>query len=329
VNKIAVVVRDSTKRGVGCLAAALTGVLSAVLAVGLTPGLEPPRPVPPGSFSFAAMGDAPYGGLEELRFRLVLQDLDAHDLTTVISIGDIFWRPCTDEMYRHTLAQFNDLRHPVVYTPGDNEWFDCHEAGSGGYQPRERLGRLREIFFTQPLQSVGRRRLALASQAEFVENARWSERGVMFATVHLIGSGNGMWPFTSRTPVDDAASRQRTEAAAAWTRHAFSIASVAVAPAVVIALHGDPFDEEPKDREPFQPFLDTLSEEAGRFGRPVLIVHGDGHDYRIDRPLPLPNLSRLEVPGSPDVGWVRVTVTPGANAPFAFERRVIPWWKLW
>jgi hypothetical protein len=330
VNKIAVVVRRTTAKGaIGCTAVALIAVLSAVLTVVLTRGLDPPRPTPAGSFSFAAMGDAPYDALEELRFRLVLQDLDAHDLTTVISVGDIFWRPCTDEMYRHTLTQFNGLRHPVVYTPGDNEWFDCHEAGSGSYRPQERLRRLREIFFAQPGQSFGRRRIALASQVESAENVRWSERGVVFATVHLIGSGNGMWRFTSRTPGDDVASRQRTEAAAAWTRDTFSAATAAGAPALVIALHGDPFDEELKDREPFQPFLDTLRDEAGRFTRPVLIIHGDGHDYRIDRPLPLPNLSRLEVPGSPDVGWVRITVTPGAVAPFAFERRLIPRWRLW
>ena len=85
------------------------------------------------------MGDAPFSVLEEFRFRLVLRDLDAHDLTSVISVGDIFWRPCTDEMYQRARDRFNGLRHPVIYTPGDNEWFDCWEPGSGGYQPQERL----------------------------------------------------------------------------------------------------------------------------------------------------------------------------------------------
>ena len=49
----------------------------------------------------------------------------------------------------------------------------------------------------------------------------------------------------------------------------------------------------------------------------------------VDRPLGLANLTRLEVPGSPNVGWVRVTVTPNARDPFAFEPHVIPRWKLW
>ena len=78
-------------------------------------GLNPPTPNPPGSFSFGIMGDAPYFLTEEIRFRLVLQDLDAHDLTTVISVGDIFWRPCTDAMYQRARDQFNGLRHPVIW----------------------------------------------------------------------------------------------------------------------------------------------------------------------------------------------------------------------
>jgi len=61
----------------------------------------------------------------------------------------------------------------------------------------------------------------------------------------------------------------------------------------------------------------------------VLIAHGDHHRFQIDRQLGLANLTRLEVPGSPDVGWVRVTVTPNAREPFAFEPHVIPRWKFW
>ena len=33
-----------------------------------------------------------------------------------------------------------------------------------------------------------------------------------------------------------------------------------------------------------------------------------------------------EVPGSPDVGWVHIAVTPGADDLFRFEPRVVPSW---
>jgi hypothetical protein len=303
-------------------------VLVAVAAF-LARGLDPPTPNPPGSFSFAVMGDAPYSLPEELRFRLVLQDLDAHDLTTVISVGDIFWRPCDDAMYQRARDQFNGLRHPVIYTPGDNEWFDCWEPGSGGYEPQERLAKLRQIFYMTPAQSLGGKRIPLVSQPDFIENVRWTDHAFVFATVHLIGSANGRRPFPNRTEGDITAAKTRTDAAAAWLRETFSAARAANAPAVVIAMQGAPFDDEAKDREPFEPFLTTLREEAARFERPVLIAHGDYHNYTVDRQLGLANLMRLEVPGSPDVGWVRVAVTPSARDPFAFEPHVIPRWKFW
>jgi hypothetical protein len=313
-------------RRTGIVCVVVLGVLAFVF---LNRGLAPPNPNPPGSFSFAVMGDAPYDVLEEARFRLVLRDLDAHDLTSVISVGDIFWRPCDDPMYQRARDQFNGLRHPVIYTPGDNEWYDCWEAGSGGYEPQERLARLRQVFYTTPAQSLGGRKMPLASQADFIENVRWTDHSMVFATVHLIGSGNGRWPFPNRTEDDIAAAKKRTEAAAAWLRETFAAAQAANAPAVVIAMQGNVFDEEPKDREPFEPFQTVLRQEVARFERPVLIAHGDQHEYTVDRPLGLANLTRVEVPGSPSVGWVRVTVTPNAREPFAFEPRVIPRWKLW
>jgi hypothetical protein len=68
----------------------------------------------------------------------------------------------------------------------------------------------------------------------------------------------------------------------------------------------------------------------------VLLAHGDGHIYTVDHPLIrrttgrlLENLTRLQVPGSPQVGWVKVIVSPGADNPFAFEDHVVPRWKYW
>jgi hypothetical protein len=232
-------------------------------------------------------------------------------------------------MYWRTRDQFNGLRHPVIYTPGDNEWFDCWEPGSGGFMPQERLARLREIFFNPPTESLGGRRIPLASQPDLVENVRWTGNGIVFATVHLIGSANGMKPFPARTAVDDAAAKQRTEAAAAWIRETFSAAKASNASAVVIAMHGNLFDEEARFREPFQPCLIALQEEVEQFQRPVLVAHGDYHEFTVDRPLAMANLTRLEVPGSPDVGWVRVTVTPNARNPFTFAKHVVPRWKYW
>jgi hypothetical protein len=303
-------------------------------------------PVPAGAFAFAVLGDAPYNPWEDLQFRLVLRELDAHDLRSVVHVGDIFWRPCTAANYRRSLDWFNGLRHPVIYTPGDNEWFDCWEPGSGRFAPQDRLDRIRKIFFANPSRSLGGRQLTLVSQGgregsfpEFVENVRWLEGGFLFATVHLIGSWNGLRPFPDRPATEDAAVKRRTEAAARWMRETFAEATSSKARGVVLAFHASPdFERSPasRNRAAYEPFLEALEDEVARFHQPVLAMHGDDHIYTVDRPLtmrgtgrPLENLVRLQVPGSPEVGWVRVTVQPDAKDPFTFERHVVPRWKCW
>jgi hypothetical protein len=303
----------------------------------------PAPPDPEGSFAFAALGDAPYYAWEQRRFRLLLRDMDAHDLSWVLHIGDIFDRPCTDDQYRTALDRFNGLRHPVIYTPGDNEWADCWLPGSGGFAPRERLASLRKIFFADPHRSLGGKRLPLRTQAdhpefsEFVEHVRFSHRGVSFATVHLLGSRNGLRPFPKRTAADDEEVQRRTEAATAWLRELFSEATASGAPAIVVAFHGTlGFGQPTEARRAYEPFVTALEEEVERFGKPVLTVHGDAHKLTIDHPLVrsttgrwLANFTRLEVPGSPDVGWVRVVVTPGATQPFAFQPLIVTGWRFW
>jgi hypothetical protein len=298
-----------------------------------TRGPAPPSPNPPGTFAFAAFGDAPYYAWEELQLRLVLQEIDASDLAFVLHVGDIFWRPCTDAQYHKALGWLNSLRHPVVFTPGDNETYDCWEPGSGGFAPQDRFAAIRRIFFEDPTRSLGRTPMPLVSQGgEHMENARWTRDGIVFATADVIGSRNGLKPFPGRTAVDDAASRRRTEAAAAWVREAFAEAVRVHAGAVIIAFHanlGLEDEEDPEYRQAFEPFVSTLEDEAGRFARPVLAIHGDGHRYTIDKPLRPRNLTRLQVPGSPKVGWVKVNVRPGASTAFTFERHVVPRWKYW
>ena len=153
-----------------------------------------------------------------------------------------------------------------------------------------------------------------------------------------VGDSLGLSREAARTEADDDAARRRTNAAAAWVRETFAEAKSLNASAVVLSFHANADLEEPDDsyRKAFEPFIETIEEEAERFARPVLLAHRDGHIYTVDHPLVrrttgrrLENLTRLQVPGSPDVGWVRVVVTPGAENPFAFENHVVPRWKYW
>lgn len=316
-----------------------------LLAAAIASVPAPRRANAPGAFSFAALGDAPYSAGDERRYPLTLADIEAHDLSFVVHVGDIMAGRCTDARFRKSLDWFNGLRHAVIYTPGDNEWSDCGYRGAGSFAPGERLQRLRQLFFTRPARTLGRRQLPVVSQAEqpafaeLVENLRWSHGGVVFATVHVVGSRNGLGPTAGPSLSDSAEVRRRTEGAAAWVRETFAEARARGAPAVVIAFQAFPYFERPagdQARQPFEPFLLALEEEVERFGRPVLAVHGELHEYLVDQPLVrrttgrrLSNFTRMQVPGSPDVGWVRVVVHPGAAVRFSFESRVVPRWRFW
>ena len=175
--------------------------------------------------------------------------------------------------------------------------------------------------------------------AEFVENARWTDLGIVFATVHLVGSQNGLEEFYGRRVRNDAEVTRRTEAAAAWITEAFSYADSIDARAVVIGTHADldfGFTDEGKYRQGFEPFLETLERVVEQFQRPVLLIHGDSHDYIVDNPLvqrntgqALRNLTRLQVIGSGDVGWVEVTVDTTTTDLFSFNLHQVSKWIFW
>jgi hypothetical protein len=318
-------------------------VVACTVLVLATDGSPPPSANPPGTFAFGALGDAPYSPWETWRYPLMLQDMDGNDLAFSIHVGDIFWYPCSDDRYERTLQWFNSMNHPLIYVPGDNEWADCWTAQEGGFNPRDRLAQLRRTLYPRPGSSLGRRTLGLETQSanpafsEFVEHARWSHAGLVFATIHVVGSGNFTEPFPGRTEADDLEAGRRLEAALAWLHESFAWAKTQTATAIVVAFHADPgFDGSAADRLPFRTLLDAFENEALAFEKPVLLIHGDSHHFTTDHPLKaratqhaVANVTRLVVPGSPQVGWVRVVVTPGPTPTFVFEQRLVPRWKYW
>ena len=81
--------------------------------------------------------------------------------------------------------------------------------------------------------------------------------------------------------------------------------------------------------------LDQLARPGDAFptrigDKPVLLVHGDTHWQRVDKPLRNPangkrlaNFTRAETFGYPFMGWVKVFIEPDRPALFRFEAH--PW----
>jgi hypothetical protein len=305
-------------------------VVLAVLAAACAPA--EPRPLLPNTFAFAVFGDGPYRDFERGRFSRLIADVNDTDVEWFLHVGDILAGSCSDSTLARMLRQLNTIRHPVVYTPGDNEWTDCHRQS---VKPLDRLQRIRDTYFANPSRSIAGPAMAVESQSanpawkEFVENVRWRRGGFLFVTAHMVGSFNGTTRFRGRTAADDAAVVRRTAAALAWIDSAFAIANADSLSGVVIAIHADPHFHR-SERNPYASFLTRIAEHTATFPGQVLLIHGDTHDYTVDHPLQragtaevLDNFTRLETFGSPEIGWVRVVIDSVAGRVVEFEPRRI------
>jgi hypothetical protein len=233
------------------------------------------------------------------------------------------------------LGHFSIFEKALVYTPGDNEWTDCHRANNGAHDPLERLGKLRQMFF-QGGQSLGQQPLALTRQppvqpqhAAYLENAMWVHEGVVFVTLHIVGSNNN---FEARQPQAVQEFFQRDAANVAWISHAFAQAKALQAKAMVFAFQADVFESKSRweDFPAHSGFRrsvgETLLPLAAQSNLPVLVIHGDSHEFKFDQAFqwqkkPLPSVYRLVVPGAQDVRAVMVSVDTAR--PSVFQVRLI------
>ncbi|MBX9774510.1 MAG: hypothetical protein K2Y71_08855 [Xanthobacteraceae bacterium] len=297
-------------------------------------------------FTFALIGDMAYYEEQEPWLANVHAEISKEpSMAFVAHVGDLSRpvRSCGEETLKLRLSQFNALPQPVIFTPGDNDWTDCHDQqGVKGGDPLAALDRLRTMFFAGE-DSLGKRKMRVTRQsqssqyAKFRENARWDIGGITFVTLHITGSNNNL----GRTPEGDAEYRERNAANLIWLQQAFAHAGANASRAVMIIQQANIFEDLPPLGGPIEKpsgFTDTVSlveKETIAFRKPVVLVHGDSHFFRIDNPYwrrpprgqmgtpALENFRRVETFGSPDHHWVHVTVEPDDPAVFTFRPRIV------
>ena len=316
-------------------------------------------------FQFAAIGDTAYSKRGEQEFDRMIAAMNRENLAFIVHVGDFeadprpyernpdkISMPCTDESFARVLASFQRSAHPFVLTPGDNDWTDCHLLKARKVDPLERLAKLREMFLPEG-HSLGQRTMPVDSQAKeqgfakFRENMTWTTNGVVFATLHTVGSNDNF----GRTPEMDAEHAERKAANIAWMKKAFATARAPEVRGLVLLTQANVAFEfhwteslksryvrsaggrVPKDAEStaYDALVDALVTEMESFRKPVLFVHGDTHLFRVNKPLIsnktrrfFQNFTRVEVFGDPDTHWVRITVDPLKPELFTIEPEIIP-----
>jgi hypothetical protein len=318
------------------------------------------------AFDFALIGDMPYTLVQEREYQRVLATLNATDLALVVHIGDFQAdpraynpnpsrgsMPCVDENYKAIYESFQTIRHPLILTPGDNDWSDCWLLESKKTDPLELLSKVRTMFFPEG-KSLGQRPIAVRQQStdpsfsKFRENLRWTLGGVLFVTLHTVGDNDNY----GRAPEMDMEHGERKAANLAWLRQAFAEAKATNSRGIVIATQANPRFESlwsararglylwqptahaqsaPRPPLAFDDYLRALTEELETYGKPVAYLHGDTHVFRVDKPLYSPktnrrfqNFTRVETFGFPDSHWVRITVDPSDPQLFRFKAEIVP-----
>lgn len=113
------------------------------------------------------------------------------------------------------------------------------------------------------------------------------------------------------------------------------------AKAVVLAMHGAFFDHIVDNRKiagkkllggrrgPYGLIALTIKELSEKFAKPVLLIHGDWHEFIIDRPFLVSkgesekptggNITRLQVYGAPEIRAVKIDVDIDTPWVFSFS----------
>ncbi|WP_310643300.1 hypothetical protein [Limnohabitans sp.] len=291
-------------------------------------------------FSFALWGDMPYGKNKDARqTQAVINSINRSEVAFSIFDGDFKdgSSRCDDAGYHAAYVMFEGMKKPTVYVPGDNEWTDCHRTNNGGYNSRERLSLIRRTFFSQPL-SLGQEKMPLQNQGalgeKFSENTRFQVEGVVFLGLNVPGSNNNWVPDAKtcasksvRTPADCEEANQeyeaRNQANLAWLASSFAQATTRAAKGVVIVFQANPgfdlLETEKVDESQlpeyagYQSLMAAVAYETAQFKGQVLLVHGDDHFFKMDKPLYAPskllnNFTRVQTFGSPSNHWVKVLV---------------------
>lgn len=259
-------------------------------------------------FVFTAIGDQPYGSYEPF-IKLIQKINQQKNSQFTIHVGDIKngGSECSDTTFSDIKKMFDSFQKPLIYTPGDNEWTDCHRQSNGSYEPTERLEKIRQLFFKEPT-SLGVKSIKVQSQSKlsqeksiYVENLRWYQDNILFMTLHQVGSNNNLDP---KVPGAIKEYEARNQANLQWLESSFTLATQQNNAAIVIAMQADTFHPKAPKVSGFSDFIVSIEKLALEFKKPVLLIQGDSHELIVDHPLQKinnhsnKNVIRLVVPGA-------------------------------
>lgn len=340
--------------------AALVGLAGCAAAVAMLSGVTPAGAsrgdaADDDAVTFAFIGDVPYTSAQTVLMPGLTASINADpDVSFVAHSGDFKGGSdvCSDAAFQSTFAQFQNFADPFWYTPGDNDWTDCHRNSNGNFNPADRLAKVRSLYFSKPGRTTGGTSMKVTTQANskvkadrtYVENTWFNKECVTFGDIHSVSSnqgyldpkytstsGSGSSGYAVETAGQKAARYAEVDARIAadvrWIDDIFRAAEKNESSTVVLMMQAEPslgpIDNDRVYGTEFVAIHDKIFAMADAHPRlQVVIAHGDQHNHLWEPTYggaAHPNIARLENWGSNTGGtlavtrWQKVTVTCGED----------------
>ena len=247
---------------------------------------------------FSAIGDVPYTGKQEKALKSTLKKHNKDsDASFLIHLGDIKSgsKPCKKEVYEDVAKILKKSDKPVYIIPGDNEYNDCDH-------PKKAFKHWKKNFLKFNLH--WRTDWETTYQPEQQENFTWIEQEVLFVGLNIVGGkvhSKKEW-------------KKRLTSNADWLESLLEQNKSKGLKALVIFGHAN-MSIHPEN---FEEFTTKFRKLAAQFEKPILYLHGDGHEWKKDRPWKEKNILRVQVDAGARILEVRINTQ--AKHPFSFLR---------
>ena len=241
------------------------------------------------------MGDVPYAAEEDVLLPKQIAELP-DDCEFVVHVGDIKRgsRPCNVDVYAKVSGMLSKSAKPVFIIPGDNEWNDCRDPDEAWKLWVQHFMRFDERW---------RHGLQIFRQAEHEENFAFAKNGVLFLGINLQGGRIH----------DSAEWKQRHADNVEWMAENIRRFGSQIS-RIVLFGHA-----QPKLRH--VDFFAGFVREAESFGKPVLYIHGDGHNWQYGKPFNARNILKVMIDRGGIASPLKLIVTDDPERPFLFDRR--------
>lgn len=251
--------------------------------------------------TFTVIGDVPYGDTQREGLINLIEKHNAQKSSEfVVHVGDIKKGadPCGESTFEDVSMILKKISVPTFIILGDNEYNDCDD-------PDEALQFWNTYFlhFNKNWSFPHK----VSYQSNRTENFNWVQDKVLFIGLNIVGS--------SVHDVDEWQTRLTDNGN--WVKQLLETHKDAIE-ATIIFSHANMVEGGPTK---FKPFTDLFRAAALDFGKPTLIINGDGHFWINNKPWEEKNITRVQINGGVDA--LKVTVNTDLENPFSFNNNFL------